>query len=194
MTAAMTLPESGMPVLASLIAWAFEAEAPVRAGEDQVSAPRSGSRVLIAGDAFDRAAVVNIVNRLGPCSTAWLRTAYGDKCSWDADQSLTVYCWGLWYPEQPPMRSDTLSKAKSLMYLALQEQRRICRGHGAQYKPAEICELLGVEAANYRQHWKCRWHQMLVAYQMVDDMALADFKDRLSADPDLMRRLGVYLW
>ena len=194
MSAAMSLPESGMSVLASVIAWAFDAEAPVRAGEDQVSVPGSGSRVLIAGDAFDRAAVVKIVNRLGPCSTAWLRTTYGDRCDWDADQSLTTYCWGLWYPEQPPMRGDTVKKAKGLMYLALQEQRRICRGHPAAYKPAQVCELLGVAADNYRQHWKCRWHQMLQDFEVIDGLAMDDFRVAMMANPDLMRRLGMYLW
>lgn len=194
MTAALAVTERTLAeIYGDRIAWAFEAQAPVRASESQGSSGTgSKSRILIGDDAFDRAAFVRKVHALrSPEKIAWLKLTYGEFRDWDMEVVMIQYCWGLWLSESPAMHDKTVQHCKGLMNLASQEARRIARGHDRKYKPAELQRLLGVKPSTWRDSWKSRWERMLDTFAYLDYLSLTALDAELGGYGS---RFGVFSW
>lgn len=120
---------------------------------------------------------------------AWIRYCYGDY-RYHAEQLKVVpYVWQKFMAQQPGRISGKLrQRLQGLALLAVQVVARGIDGRPKRYTYAELADMVGVTADNWRVSYSVYWRTLMAEVSVLDGYALAELYQQRKGVVEMKKR------
>ncbi|MFT4465037.1 MAG: bacteriophage antitermination protein Q [Sodalis sp. (in: enterobacteria)] len=104
---------------------------------------------------------------------AWIRYCYGDYRYHAEQLKVLPYVWQNFIEQQPGHISDKVrQRLQGLALLAVQVVAREIDGRPNRYTYAELADMVGVTADNWRMRYEGYWRALMAEVSVLDEYAL----------------------
>lgn len=129
--------------------------------------------IPLDADAFAQSRLLRAVAALPPFSRCWVLWAYSPRdLTWAAETEITRVIWQRFEPSLAGCAAATVTRCRSLAWLAALETRDQCRYGEGTYSPEHVRLLLSLSPHNWRRDWLPRWRALLAIALDCDVSAL----------------------
>lgn len=160
--------------------------------------PYKGGKLLISPEAYKLSRWRRVVSLLPPSYESWVRYCYGDSINFDDQITLCHHTWSVFSVYQAEIGAPVMSKkvkatVQKLVWLAVQESKKIVNRGSGDYCAADLARLSGVSEPNWTNVYQPRWKALLQVLTALDREALIHAEQEHRSETRLCRSASVLM-